>query len=86
MSNKKVNKWEIGNILYFYNTLQNAIKRIEVVAIALDEDRETIIYNYLYDENKLFATFEECKLNAIKSLEKDTINKIYGIKGLKEGE
>ena len=36
MPNKKVNKWEIGDILYFYNTLQNAIKRIEVVSIALD--------------------------------------------------
>lgn len=83
---KKVNKWEIGDTLYFYNGLQNAIKKIDVVAIALDKNKETIIYNYLYDENKLFATFEECKINAIKLLEKETINKMYGIKGLKEGE
>ena len=55
------NKYSINEELFFYDKNNNKIKTLKVFAITYDEDSKpkTIKYNYLFNEDELFDTFDD---------------------------
>ena len=62
---RKMNKYNIGDKLFYYNFERNNIIEIEVIAITFDEKNDIECrYNYLYKEGDLYPTFNECFMDA----------------------
>lgn len=57
--NKIINKYDINDVLYFYNSKENKIEEIKVFAISLAEIDTEVTYNYRYLEHQLFGVYDD---------------------------
>ena len=54
-----INKYDINDKLYVYNSKENKIDIIKVFAITLSEDDNEVKYNYRYYEHEVFAIYDD---------------------------
>ena len=57
--NKIINKYDINDVLYFYNPNENKIEKIKVFAISLAEKDTEVTYNYRYLEHEVFGVYDD---------------------------
>lgn len=84
MEKEITNKYNINEELYFYHPNENKIIKIKVFAVTYDCDRDnTIKYNFKYDEDILFDTYDDAFMYARMYI-KDKMNNL--INELEEGD
>lgn len=55
-----MNKYNIGNKLYYYKREDNKIIDMLVFAITKKDETSEIKYNYLFSESECFTDYYEC--------------------------
>lgn len=61
MKSKIINKYNLSDLLYYYNRSNNKIIQFEVSSITFDYERDDDIkYNYFYPEGECYTSLKEC--------------------------
>ena len=61
MKSRIINKYNLSDLLYYYNRTQNKIIQFEVSSITFDAEKDDDIkYNYFYPEDECYTSLKEC--------------------------
>ena len=61
MKSRIINKYNLSDLLYYYNRSNNRIIQFEVSSITFDASQDDDInYNYFYPEGECYTSLKEC--------------------------